>query len=63
MSASYDNVLAEIKELSVQQQRQLRDKLDEWLTVTDGTVNKLHQMLIEAGFMNRHRTEAPDTGK
>ena len=57
MSVNLDQVIAEVKELPLEQQRQLRDKLDEILAETTRPEDRFKHMLFEAGLLTEIKTD------
>ncbi len=55
-----EQVLAEVKMLSQEEQQQLRDTLDRWLS-RDRPENRLEDVLAEAGLLRARRPQGGDT--
>jgi len=51
MSVNLDQVIAEVKQLPPEQQRELRNRLDDILAETARPADELKRMLLEAGLI------------
>ena len=60
MSVNLDQVIAEVKQLPPEQQRELRNRLDDILAETARPADKLKRILIEDGLLTEVKPDSSD---